>query len=68
MLKFHTPEEVAEIMRVSTKTVYRMINQGTLVAVHVGHQYRISEEELQMYLQNNQTAASRNQGRRVLFQ
>ena len=39
-------KEVSEILRISTKLVYRMINSGTLVAVKVGRENRIPKAEL----------------------
>jgi len=42
-----TPEQVAQIMQVSLKTVYRWISAGKLEASQVGHKtYRIFEEDL----------------------
>jgi excisionase family DNA binding protein len=45
-----TVAEVATAMRVSNMTVYRMIKQGELAAVRVGHHYRIREADLERYL------------------
>lgn len=39
-------KEVSEILRISTKLVYRMISNGTLVAVKVGRENRIPKTEL----------------------
>lgn len=47
---FLTVAEVAAAMRVSTMTVYRLINVGDLRAVRVGHNYRIRDEDLERYL------------------
>ncbi|MBP7929565.1 MAG: helix-turn-helix domain-containing protein [Actinobacteria bacterium] len=45
-----TVREVAEHMRVSTMTVYRLIKAGELSAVRVGKNFRIRESDLQAYL------------------
>ena len=45
-----TVAEVAELMRVSTMTVYRLIKGGDLAAVRVGHNYRIRGSEVDRYL------------------
>lgn len=45
-----TVAEVAEILRVSTKTVYKMIKTGTLRAVKVGRENRIAKSILIDYL------------------
>lgn len=51
-----TPEEVAEYLRVTPATVYTSIRQGRLVAFRVGQQYRISRENLDLFLLSNATA------------
>jgi excisionase family DNA binding protein len=45
-----TVAEVADILRVSTMTVYRLIKQGDLAAVRIGHNYRIRGSEVDRYL------------------
>lgn len=45
-----TAGEVAEQLRVSTMTVYRLIKRGELRAVRVGRNYRVREEDLSAYL------------------
>ena len=42
--------EVADVMRVSTMTVYRLIQAGDLVATRVGRSYRIYERDVDAYL------------------
>lgn len=43
-------QEVAEAMRVSNMTVYRLIQAGELVATRVGRSYRIRERDVEAYL------------------
>jgi excisionase family DNA binding protein len=45
-----TVSEVAQVMRVSNMTVYRLIKSGQLSAIRVGKNYRIRETELDRYL------------------
>lgn len=45
-----TAAEVAEAMRISNMTVYRLIRTGQLAAVRVGKNYRIRQFELERYL------------------
>jgi excisionase family DNA binding protein len=45
-----TAAEVAEQLRVSTMTVYRLIRRGELPAVRVGRNYRVREGDLETYL------------------
>lgn len=50
MEKHFTPEEVAENLKVTRKTIYNWIHEGKLQAVKVGHFWRISETELKRLL------------------
>ena len=45
-----TVTEVAEVLRVSNMTVYRLIKGGELSALRVGKNYRIRESELEAFL------------------
>ncbi|MGH2657085.1 MAG: helix-turn-helix domain-containing protein [Actinomycetota bacterium] len=55
--RFVTVNEVAQLMRVSKMTVYRLINQGDLPAVRIGRGYRIREEDVHRYLDSRYTEA-----------
>lgn len=55
-----TIEEVAKIMKVSLKTVYRWISSGRLPAAKVGYKtYRVFEKDLINFLRRNMTKSSR---------
>lgn len=45
-----TPREVAEVMRVSTMTVYRLIKSGELPAIRVGKHLRIRGNDVVTFL------------------
>jgi excisionase family DNA binding protein len=45
-----TAAEVADRLRVSTMTVYRLIRRGELPAVRVGRNYRVREPDLEAFL------------------
>jgi excisionase family DNA binding protein len=47
-----TAAEVAEQLRVSTMTVYRLIRSGELAAVRVGRNYRVRAGDLEDYLES----------------
>ena len=49
-LSLLTVREVAEAMRVSTMTVYRLIRSGALPAIRVGKHFRIRHSDLEHYL------------------
>lgn len=42
-VRFLTVAEVADMMRVSTMTVYRMVHAGELPAIRFGRSFRIPE-------------------------
>jgi excisionase family DNA binding protein len=50
-----TVAEVAEMLRVSNMTVYRLISAGSLPAVRVGKSYRLTEADVDRYLQQSYT-------------
>lgn len=45
-----TVAEVADLLRVSNMTVYRLIKAGDLAALRVGKNYRIRRQDLDAYL------------------
>lgn len=55
--RFLTVAEVAQMMRVSTMTVYRLVKAGELAATRVGKSYRIAEHDVDQFLARRYTAA-----------
>ena len=55
--RFLTVLEVADQLRVSTMTVYRLIKSGELRAARVGKSYRLREEDVDAYLSKQYTEA-----------
>jgi excisionase family DNA binding protein len=55
--RFLTVQEVADQLRVSTMTVYRLIKSGELRAMRVGKSYRLREEDIDAYLSKAYTEA-----------
>ena len=51
-VRFLTVAEVAEIMRVSKMTVYRLVHAGELPAVRVGRSFRVPEQAVHDYLRD----------------
>lgn len=51
--KFLTIAEVASMMRVSKMTVYRLVHNGDLPAVRVGRSFRVTERDVNAYLQRS---------------
>lgn len=58
--KILTIEEVAKLMKVSLKTVYRWVNAGQLPAAKIGYKtYRVFENDLIRFLRYNMTSVKR---------
>ena len=55
--RFVTVAEVADQLRVSNMTVYRLVQSGQLAAVRVGRSYRIREDDVDKYLAAQYTQA-----------
>lgn len=47
---FMTVAEVAEVLRVSKMTVYRLVHSGEMPAVRFGRSFRVPEEAVNQYL------------------
>lgn len=63
-MHFRTVAEIADLLRVSKMTVYRLVHAGELPAVRVGRRaYRVPEEAVHEYLRAAQPALpSRSHG------
>ncbi len=48
--KYYTLQEVAELLKVTEKTIRNLIKSGQLPASQVGNRYRIAHSDLQTYL------------------
>ena len=56
-LRLLTVAEVADMMRVSTMTVYRFIKAGELPAIRVGKSYRLKQDDVDAFLAARYTEA-----------
>ena len=50
--RFLTVAEVADLMRVSTMTVYRLIKSGELPAAKISSSFRLRESDVDAYLRS----------------
>lgn len=57
-----TVAEVADVLRVSNMTVYRLIKAGELPALRVGKNYRIRQADLDAYLATGSVRADESNG------
>lgn len=51
-IRVYTLDEVADIMKITKRTLYNYIKAGTLHAVKMGKYWRVSEESLQAFISN----------------
>lgn len=52
-IRFLTVAEVADVMRVSKMTVYRLVHSGDLPAVRFGRSFRVPEKAVHDYLDSS---------------
>lgn len=48
--ELYTPDEVAELLRVSVTTLYGIMGRGELPYIHIGRLRRITPRSLQSYI------------------
>jgi excisionase family DNA binding protein len=48
-----TPEQVAGILQVHILTIYSYIRQGKLGAIRLGRSYRITQQDLEQFIESN---------------
>lgn len=51
--RFMTISEVAEVLRVSRMTVYRLVNSHAIHAVRFGRSYRVPESAVESYIEHS---------------
>lgn len=61
-VNFLTVQEVADLMRVSKMTVYRMVHAGELPAVRFGRSYRVPANAVEEYLRSAVVDGTETQG------
>jgi len=54
-MKFHTIQDLADLLKVNHKTIRRAIDKGQLFAVQIGSVYRISQADVDAYLDTRKT-------------
>jgi len=48
-----TPEQVAGILQVHILTIYGYIREGKLDAIRLGRSYRITQQDLEQFIESN---------------
>jgi len=52
-IKVYTPDEVAEILKVTPATIRDMLRKGKLKGTQIGRHWRVTEEEIRRFLEEN---------------
>ena len=60
MTKLMTVREVADYLRVTKKTIYRLLLRGKIPATKVGNQWRFAQGAIDKWLQRNSVKAKAN--------
>ena len=60
MAELMTVEEVADYLRVTEKTIYRLLERGRIPATKVGHQWRFDKNLIDEWLRQNSVGAKAN--------
>ena len=58
LMSFLTTEEVLAYLKVTPRTIYRLIRSGELPAVRIGRQYRFRRTDLDGWLDRQRTTAA----------
>lgn len=59
-IKVYTLEEVSDILKVTRRTLYTYIHEGTLPAVKIGKYWRVDHESLQEFISRGTPIANAN--------
>ena len=54
-IEWLTPEEIANELKVSVKTVYKLLRAGELGSVKLGRSWRVSREHLNTFLKKQES-------------
>ena len=54
MEPYYTPDEIAERLKITRRTIYQWLKQGRLKGVKLGDLWRVSESDLKAFLAGDQ--------------
>ena len=58
MAELMTLEEVAAYLRVTKKTIYRMLEKQSIPSIRVGHQYRFQKDSIEAWLRQHSAGSA----------
>jgi len=53
VIQFYTPNQISNLLKVNTLTIYSYIRKGKLEAIKLGRHYRISQQGLDRFLETS---------------
>lgn len=53
-MEYYTPEQVADKLHFTVRTIYKLIRDEKLPASKIGREYRISEEQLDRFMKSQE--------------
>jgi excisionase family DNA binding protein len=59
-IKVYTLDEVADILKVSRRTLYTYVKEGKLPAVKMGKYWRVSQDTLEAFISTGTSVADAN--------
>lgn len=62
-IRVYTLDEVADILKVSRRTLYTYVKEGKLPAVKMGKYWRVSQESLQTFISTGTAGANKSEGK-----
>lgn len=55
-IRVYTLDEVAEVLKITRRTLYTYVKEGKLKAVKIGREWRVSENALQAFIEKGTDA------------
>ncbi len=52
-MEFYTTKEVAEMLKVTKKTINQYVRKGKIKAIDMGNKYRFTKEQIEEFVENN---------------
>ena len=52
-MEFYTTKDVAEMLKVTKKTINQYVREGKIKAIDMGNQYRFTKEQIEEFVQEN---------------
>lgn len=59
-----TVKELAALLRVSSQTLYKMLEQGEIPAVKIGAQWRFDRDKIRLWIESNGSAGGDTEHKR----